>query len=117
MVTSQEQFNTADAALFAIAQKNRSPLAETVTLYAWLAPSVQALQRAQVDALKATEAIGQAVALSGTSTEAAAGALMQLGQAFVSGQLRGEEFNSIIEWTDLARMKAPCCNQHSGFTA
>lgn len=98
-VTSQEEFNRADAALFEIAQKNRAPLAETITLYARLAPSVQALGRSQADVLAATDAIGQAVSLSGASSEAAAGALMQLGQAFASGQLRGEEFNSVIEQT------------------
>lgn len=98
-VASQEEFNRAGAALFEIAQKNRAPLAETVTLYARLAPSVQALGRSQADVLAATEAIGQAVSLSGASSEAAAGALMQLGQAFASGQLRGEEFNSVIEQT------------------
>lgn len=98
-VTSQEEFNRADAALFEIAQRNRSPLAETVTLYARLAPSVQALGRSQADVLAATDAIGQAVSLSGASSEAAAGALMQLGQSFASGQLRGEEFNSVIEQT------------------
>lgn len=98
-VASQEEFNRADAALFEIAQKNRAPLAETVTLYARLAPSVQALGRSQAEVLAATDAIGQAVSLSGASTEAAAAALMQLGQAFASGQLRGEEFNSVIEQT------------------
>lgn len=98
-VTSQEEFNRADAALFEIAQKNRVPLAETITLYARLAPYVQALGRSQADVLAATDAIGQAVSLSGASSEAAAGALMQLGQAFASGQLRGEEFNSVIEQT------------------
>ncbi|AZV94413.1 tape measure domain-containing protein [Bordetella sp. J329] len=98
-VISQEEFNRADAALFEIAQKNRAPLAETVTLYARLAPSVQALGRSQADVLAATDAIGQAVSLSGASSEAAAGALLQLGQAFASGQLRGEEFNSVIEQT------------------
>ncbi|OXH92665.1 tape measure domain-containing protein, partial [Burkholderia multivorans] len=98
-VTSQEEFNRADAALFEIAQRNRAPLAETVTLYARLAPSVQALGRSQADVLAATDAIGQAVSLSGASSEAAAGALLQLGQAFASGQLRGEEFNSVIEQT------------------
>ncbi|MCG9052894.1 tape measure protein [Laribacter hongkongensis] len=98
-VTSQEEFNRADADLFEIAQKNRAPLAETVTLYARLAPSVQALGRSQADVLAATDAIGQAVSLSGASSEAAAGALLQLGQAFASGQLRGEEFNSVIEQT------------------
>ncbi|EPO8007953.1 tape measure protein [Pseudomonas aeruginosa] len=98
-VTTQEEFNRADAALFEIAQRNRAPLAETVTLYARLAPSVQALGRSQADVLAATDAIGQAVSLSGASSEAAAGALLQLGQAFASGQLRGEEFNSVIEQT------------------
>ncbi|WP_278537138.1 tape measure protein [Delftia acidovorans] len=98
-VASQEEFTRADAALFEIAQRNRAPLAETVTLYARLAPSVQALGRSQADVLAATDAIGQAVSLSGASSEAAAGALMQLGQAFASGQLRGEEFNSVIEQT------------------
>lgn len=98
-VTSQEEFNRADTALFEIAQRNRAPLAETITLYARLAPSVQALGRSQADVLAATDAIGQAVSLSGASSEAAAGALLQLGQAFASGQLRGEEFNSVIEQT------------------
>ncbi|MBI3144353.1 MAG: tape measure protein, partial [Pseudogulbenkiania sp.] len=98
-VASQEEFNRADAALFEIAQRNRAPMAETVTLYARLAPSVQALGRSQADVLAATDAIGQAVSLSGASSEAAAGALLQLGQAFASGQLRGEEFNSVIEQT------------------
>lgn len=98
-VTSQEEYNRADAALFEIAQKNRAPLEETVTLYARLAPSMQALGRSQADVLAATDAIGQAVSLSGASSEAAAGALLQLGQAFASGQLRGEEFNSVIEQT------------------
>ena len=56
-VTSQEEFNRADAALFDIAQRNRAPLAETITLSARLAPSVQALGRSQADVLAATDAI------------------------------------------------------------
>lgn len=60
-VTSQEEFNRAAADLFAISQKNRAPLAETIALYARLAPSVQALGRSQEDALAVTDAIGQAV--------------------------------------------------------
>ncbi|WLQ14282.1 tape measure protein [Hahella aquimaris] len=98
-VTSQEEFNRADAELYAISQRNRAPLAETVTLYARLAPSVRALGREQSEALAVTETISQAVALSGASSEAAAGALLQLGQAFASGQLRGEEFNAVVEQT------------------
>jgi tape measure domain-containing protein len=60
---------------------------------------VQALGRGQEDVLAATDAVGQAVALSGASSQAASAALLQLGQAFAAGQLRGEEFNSVIEQT------------------
>jgi tape measure domain-containing protein len=98
-VTSQEEFNRADSELFDIAQRNRAPLAETVTLYAKLAPSIRSLGREQRDAFEVTEAISQSVALSGASAEAASGALLQFGQALAAGQLRGDEFNSVIEQT------------------
>ncbi|WP_369602621.1 tape measure protein [Hahella sp. SMD15-11] len=98
-VTSQEAFNRADRELFDIAQRNRAPLSATVTLYAKLAPSIRALGRDQRDALTVTEAISQSVALSGASEEAASGALLQFGQALAAGQLRGDEFNSVIEQT------------------
>ena len=98
-VTSQEAFNRAESELFDIAQRNRAPLAETVTLYAKLAPSIRSLGREQQDAFAVTEAINQSVALSGASAEAASGALLQFGQALASGQLRGDEFNSVIEQT------------------
>ncbi|WP_373926602.1 tape measure protein, partial [Enterobacter hormaechei] len=35
--------------------------------------------------------------ISGSSAAAAEGALIQLGQAFASGTLRGEELNSVLE--------------------
>ncbi|MEW8420127.1 MAG: tape measure protein [Candidatus Thiodiazotropha endolucinida] len=98
-VTSQEAFNRAESELFDIAQRNRAPLAETVTLYAKLAPSIRSLGREQQDAFAVTEAINQSVALSGASAEAASGALLQFGQALAAGQLRGDEFNSVIEQT------------------
>ena len=98
-VTSQEEFNRANTELFEIAQRNRAPLEETIALYARLAPSFQAMGRDQGEALAVTDAIGQAIALSGTSAAGAAGALTQLGQAFASGVLRGEEFNSVNEAT------------------
>jgi len=98
-VTSQEEFNRANAELFEIAQRNRAPLEETVSLYARLAPSFQAMGREQGEALAVTDAIGQAIALSGASAASSAGALTQLGQAFGSGVLRGEEFNAVNEAT------------------
>ncbi|MCW7540716.1 tape measure protein [Aquabacterium sp. A7-Y] len=98
-VTSQEEFNRAEGELFEMAQRNRAPWAETVSLYSKLAPALQALGRSQSEALATTDAVGQAIALSGGSAEGAAGALLQFGQAVDGGVLRAEEFNSIIEQT------------------
>ncbi|WP_373224516.1 tape measure protein, partial [Proteus mirabilis] len=46
-----------------------------------------------------TETVSKAVAISGASTTAAQAALTQFGQALASGQLRGEELNSVMEQT------------------
>ena len=51
------------------------------------------------EALQATEAISLAVRLSGVAAETARNALVQLGQGFAAGTLRGEELNSVIENT------------------
>ena len=44
-----------------------------------------------------TETINKLMVISGTSGASAAAALTQLGQAFASGTLRGEELNSVME--------------------
>src|SRR5690606_14189052 len=49
--------------------------------------------------LTVTEAIGNAMAISGGSASAMQAALTQLGQGFASGTLRGEELNSVMEQT------------------
>jgi len=46
---------------------------------------------------RVTETISKSLAVSGASAATAAGALTQLGQAFASGTLRGEELNSVLE--------------------
>ncbi|WP_373224514.1 tape measure protein, partial [Proteus mirabilis] len=46
-----------------------------------------------------TETVSKAVAISGASATAAQAALTQFGQALASGQLRGEELNSVMEQT------------------
>ncbi|WKB50775.1 tape measure protein [Eleftheria terrae] len=96
-VSSQEEFNHAEGELFEMAQRNRAPWAETVSLYTKLAPTLQALGRSQSEALDTTNAVGQAMTLSGSSAEGASAALMQLGQALGSGTLRGDEFNSVMD--------------------
>jgi tape measure domain-containing protein len=49
------------------------------------------------DAAKITEFVGKSLAISGTSADAARGALIQLSQALAAGTVRAEEFNSVQE--------------------
>lgn len=49
--------------------------------------------------LEATEAVQKAVTLSGADAISANAAIIQLGQGLASGQLRGQELNSVLEQT------------------
>lgn len=66
-------------------------------LFAGLTSSTKDLGKSQDDVAKLTDTINKSFAVSGTSASAAAGAITQLGQAFASGALRGDEFNSVNE--------------------
>lgn len=94
---TQDEFNTASEQTFAIAQRTRTGLEATVSLYGKLQGAVRALGGEQRDALDLTEAINQSFTISGTEAGAASGAILQLGQALASGVLRGDEFNSVME--------------------
>lgn len=92
-----EEFNTAQAQTFRIAQDTRQGVAGTVSLYASLQRSTESLGYSQDRLLGVTKTINQAITISGTSAAAADAALVQLGQGFASGTLRGEELNSVLE--------------------
>lgn len=66
-------------------------------LFVGLTNSTRDLGKSQDDVAKLTDTINKSFAVSGTSADAAAGAITQLGQAFASGALRGDEFNSVNE--------------------
>ncbi len=83
--------------LFDISQRTRQGLEATTGLYTNLATSMQQMGKSQADVLKTTETINKAIIISGSSTSSAAAAITQLGQAFASGTLRGDELNSILE--------------------
>lgn len=80
-----------------IAIASRAELGATADLYTKLVGVTQTLGVSQSQAGVATQAVAQALSLSGVSAGAAAGAITQLGQALGSGVLRGDEFNSVIE--------------------
>lgn len=97
VTSSSEELARAQQDLFRIAQSSRQPLTETAELYQRIATNQKELGLTGDGVARITEVINKSLAVSGTSASAAAGALTQLGQAFASGQLRGEELNSVLE--------------------
>ena len=83
--------------IFDIASRTRAPVQELAQLYSRVALSADALGISQRQTAEFTELVGQAVAVAGTSTGAASGALLQLSQAFGGSVIQMQEFNSLID--------------------
>lgn len=83
--------------LFLIAQQSKVGFVELGNTFASVSRAGQDLGISQQRMLNVTQAIGQAMAISGGSTESMQAALVQLGQGLSSGVLRGEELNSVME--------------------
>lgn len=92
-------FNEVFGLLRESATSTRSSLQATVDLYAKMAPALAGVGLQGKAAVAVITTINQAIALSGASSQAAEAALIQLGQGFGSGVLRGEELNSVMEQT------------------
>lgn len=80
-----------------IARSTQADLASTAVLYARIATATRELGVSQQTIADVTEAINLSLRVSGASASEASSAILQLSQAFNSGVLRGEEFNSVIE--------------------
>lgn len=94
-----QELSIAQNELFKISQNTRQSFKDTSDLYISLARSTQSLGKSQSETLDVTNAINKAIIISGASSESARAALIQLGQGFASGTLRGEELNSVLEQT------------------
>ena len=94
---TQQELAVATQAVFDVAQRSTSALEPTAELYQRIASSTKVLGVSQTEAIRVTESISKAMSASGVSAESASAALVQLGQAFASGVLRGEELNSVME--------------------
>ncbi len=94
---TQEEYNVAQRETFEVAQRTRTGLQDTITLYGKVAESVRGLGGDQAQALQITESVNQALQVSGAGTVQQASAITQFTQALAGGILRAEEFNSILE--------------------
>lgn len=101
---SEQEYARARAETYRIAQDSGQDLANTVDMYTRLARSTQNLGISQDALVQVTETVSQAIALSGATSEQAASAMTQFGQALAGPKFQAEELNSIIEQTpELAR--------------
>lgn len=87
----------AQRAVFSIAQSAYQPLTSTAELYQRIAANQKELGLTGKDVAGVVGTISKTLAISGASASSASAALVQLGQAFASGTLRGEELNSVME--------------------
>ncbi len=94
---STDELTAANERLFDIAQDTRQEFGATVELYTRASIAAGELGASQEDLFNLVEITGQALAIQGGAASEASGALRQLSQAFASGIVRAEEFNSILE--------------------
>jgi tape measure domain-containing protein len=97
VTSSAQEFTAAQRAVFDIAQRSGQPLTTTAELYQRIATNQKELKLSGQGVAGIVETIAKTMVISGSSTESANAALIQLGQAFASGVLRGEELNSVME--------------------
>jgi lambda family phage tail tape measure protein len=87
----------AQLALFQVSQQTRVGVEQTTDLFTRLSRATASLGVSQEEVVGVTKSINQALIVSGTNAQSASAALVQLGQGFASGVLRGEELNSVLE--------------------
>ncbi len=97
VTSSSSDLSKAQADIYRISQITSQSMSSTAQVYQRFAQNAKELGINQQQVANLTETVSKAIAISGSSTEAAEAALVQFGQALNSGVLRGEEFNSVME--------------------
>jgi len=104
VTSSQAEMNVVSKELLGIANRTRSDLDATASMYTKVSRQASTLGMTQNQTLQFTESLNQAIVLSGSSSQEASAGIRQLGQAIGSGVLRGDELNSVLENTSEVAM-------------
>lgn len=94
---SSEEAARVQQRLMDVANRTRTDFAAIGTIYARVGRSADELGLSQERLIGFAETLSQALKVSGATTAEAESAILQLSQALGSGQLRGEEFRSLME--------------------
>jgi len=92
-----ENFAALQEKVFQVAQDTFSSYDQIVQIYGNLAASTKEVGLESEDLLTITQALSEAYIISGSTQQEAKASTIQLVQALASGQLRGQEFNSVAE--------------------
>jgi len=79
------------------AVQNRTAFAETVDLFVKLRVSTEALGVSEQRVINVTSKLSQALQVAGADAATTNAVIRQFGQAMASGEVRGDEFRSIVE--------------------
>jgi len=83
--------------LFKIAGRSRGDVDAAAETFNRFGLALQDANKPVSELLKVTEAVQKAAVISGAGAQSAKAAIVQLGQGLASGQLRGQELNSVLE--------------------
>lgn len=97
VTSSQAQVNELTGEMFELANRTRSEVGATTQAFVRFDRAMKGLGRSQNDTIRLTETINKALIVSGSTTQEAQSALLQLSQAFNSGRLSGDEFRAVSE--------------------
>lgn len=95
--SAHEDLAVVQQRVFDIAQKSRTGLEATATLYARLERSLAQYGATSQQIARVTETVSKAMIVSGATAQEANAAIIQLSQGLQSGVLRGDEFRSVAE--------------------
>jgi tape measure domain-containing protein len=92
-----DELNDKTEETFALAQRLRSEWGATAQVYGRIRRSTEELGLSEDQVMKITENLTKAIKVSGATANETKSVLLQLGQAFGSGKLNGDEFRSVME--------------------
>lgn len=94
---NSKELNAVMQRLFDISARTRTGFSSTATIFSRTALAVKDLGLSLQETLDFTEALNQAIVLSGVKAQEANAGLIQLSQGLASGTLRGDELRSVLE--------------------
>jgi tape measure domain-containing protein len=97
VATSQTQVNQLTDEMFKLANRTFTPVEANTQAFTRFDRALKNMGKSQADTLRMTETVNKALFIGGATAQEAAGATLQLSQAFNSGRLNGDEFRSVSE--------------------